>query len=439
MRLLDIIIAKQIKEMIGGDGGCGHGSGAYALRRIGRGAIEWGGNLGGLVRRFSPGDYSEIDATYRTIPDRDHRAWRCDRWGARTTFQITQDHLEKFAQGDLSAPFGYPAIPAGYGGLLVSLMNSPAGPRSVRQVGVRENTLGRGKISPTLEVRGHPPRPISRPRNGQRLADLAQESVRICPASLQGLKVVMMVTCSWRLAISSVLLAWAAAGLATGASCEPRVPSTNRRDTSIRKSMRPTATFRISAPNAQQVLLDLSGRHAMARDDNGVWTITTSPWCRGFTILVFIVDGVARRTRTARATWHGPDGQRHRGTLQGENFYDANNVPTAKFASGPTQTKTTREQRKVWSIPRRITTRTRTPVIPCCTCSTDTARIVGHGGGRAGELHSGQSAGRRQAKPMIVVMEMGELHGIWRGRGNPPATSTGPPIAGVCATFEAAP
>ena len=60
-----------------------------------------------------------IDSTYRTIPDRDHRAMAGLSLGGTQTWEITQAHLDLFAYiGSFSAPFGYPQVPGGYNGLL---------------------------------------------------------------------------------------------------------------------------------------------------------------------------------------------------------------------------------------------------------------------------------------------------------------------------------
>src|SRR4051812_1922436 len=37
------------------------------------------------------------------------------------------------------------------------------------------------------------------------------------------------------------------------------------------------ATFKVVAPYAQNVTLQLSGKHAMTKDDKGVWWYTTDP------------------------------------------------------------------------------------------------------------------------------------------------------------------
>ncbi|MGD0571720.1 MAG: alpha/beta hydrolase-fold protein [Sedimentisphaerales bacterium] len=60
-----------------------------------------------------------IDATYRTLSDRDHRAMAGLSMGGMQTWQITQANLDTFAWiGSFSAPFGFPNVKTGYNGLM---------------------------------------------------------------------------------------------------------------------------------------------------------------------------------------------------------------------------------------------------------------------------------------------------------------------------------
>jgi enterochelin esterase family protein len=82
-----------------------------------------GGGGGSFWDKFTPvliGDIIPmIDQTYRTIPDRDHRAMAGLSLGGTQTLGITQSHADEFSYiGCFSAPFGYPQVPAGYNGLL---------------------------------------------------------------------------------------------------------------------------------------------------------------------------------------------------------------------------------------------------------------------------------------------------------------------------------
>lgn len=60
-----------------------------------------------------------IDATYRTVADREHRAIAGLSLGGTQTYGISQANLDKFASiGIFSAPFGFPGVETGYNGLL---------------------------------------------------------------------------------------------------------------------------------------------------------------------------------------------------------------------------------------------------------------------------------------------------------------------------------
>ena len=54
------------------------------------------------------------------------------------------------------------------------------------------------------------------------------------------------------------------------------------------------ATFRLFAPQASDVKVDICGRkYDMTRDDNGLWSVTTAPLVEGFHYYFLLVDGVS--------------------------------------------------------------------------------------------------------------------------------------------------
>ena len=89
--------------------------GAMSGPRRGGGPMFWDKFTQVLIEDIIP----MIDSTYRTIPDRGHRAIAGLSLGGTQTWEITQAHLDKFAYiGCFSAPFGFPEIPGGFNGLL---------------------------------------------------------------------------------------------------------------------------------------------------------------------------------------------------------------------------------------------------------------------------------------------------------------------------------
>lgn len=53
------------------------------------------------------------------------------------------------------------------------------------------------------------------------------------------------------------------------------------------------ATFKISAPDAKDVKVDICSRkYDMKRDDGGMWSVTTDPLVEGFHYYSLIIDGV---------------------------------------------------------------------------------------------------------------------------------------------------
>jgi 1,4-alpha-glucan branching enzyme len=51
------------------------------------------------------------------------------------------------------------------------------------------------------------------------------------------------------------------------------------------------AIFRVEAPEARKVQLDLVKVYNMEKDENGVWTVTTDPLPPGFQYYYLMIDG----------------------------------------------------------------------------------------------------------------------------------------------------
>lgn len=61
------------------------------------------------------------------------------------------------------------------------------------------------------------------------------------------------------------------------------------------------AMFRVVAPHAQNVTLQLNGRHSMKKDDKGVWWYTTDPLVVGFHYYAIMIDSVQVMDRGSEA------------------------------------------------------------------------------------------------------------------------------------------
>ena len=186
------------------------------------------------------------------------------------------------------------------------------------------------------------------------------------------------------------------------------------------------ARFRLSAPRADKVELNLTGRHPMTKDENGVWTVTTEPLVVGFHYYSFIVDGVNVADPGSEAyfgsSWMSsgievpdPDGA----------FYDTKNVPHGDVRVRPYFSKTGNAWRHayVYTPPGYDNSNTRYPVL-----------YLQHG---AGEDERGWTMQGRanfildnliaagKAKPMIIVMENGGGSALFANRGEPGANAAG--------------
>jgi len=186
------------------------------------------------------------------------------------------------------------------------------------------------------------------------------------------------------------------------------------------------ARFRLSAPRAEKVELNLGGRHPMTKDANGMWTITTDPLVVGFHYYSFVVDGV----NVADPGSEGYFGSSWMSSgievpEAGVDFYDAKNVPHGDVRVRPYFSKISNAWRQayVYTPPGYDNANTRYPVL-----------YLQHGAGEdeRGWTMQGKAnfildnliaAGK--AKPMIVVMENGGGSALFApgNRGGPGANA----------------
>lgn len=88
------------------------------------------------------------------------------------------------------------------------------------------------------------------------------------------------------------------------------------------------AVFRIKAPEAQKVVLDLVRRYDMIKNGEGTWEVTTDSLSEGFHYYSLIIDGVAVAD-PASETFYGM-GRMASGIevpFKGDRYYEARNVP----------------------------------------------------------------------------------------------------------------
>jgi enterochelin esterase-like enzyme len=185
-------------------------------------------------------------------------------------------------------------------------------------------------------------------------------------------------------------------------------------------------TFRIKASDAQKDVFGFfdSQRYPAKKDANGFWTATTEPQVPGFHYYRVFIDGVQVKD-PASETYYGTDMETSGIEIpeKGVNFYLPKDVPHGEVRERWYRSKTTEAWRRifVYTPPGYDTDReTRYPVL-----------YLQHGGGedergwpnqaRVGLILDNLIAERR-AKPMIVVMELGDAR-----RPGEAATSLAPP------------
>jgi enterochelin esterase family protein len=185
-----------------------------------------------------------------------------------------------------------------------------------------------------------------------------------------------------------------------------------------------SVTFRIKAPKAQSMGVQIDKRYDMERDADGVWSVTTSPQVPGFHYYWLIVDG-QWVSDPASESFFGVSKQSSGIEIpeKGVDFYDVKNVPHGDVRERSYFSKTTGAWRRIFVY---------TP--PDYDAKNDARYPVlylQHGGGEdeRGWVIQGHVANimdnliaEGKAKPMLIVMSSGNA----RKQGEP-ATPLHPP------------
>jgi enterochelin esterase family protein len=204
------------------------------------------------------------------------------------------------------------------------------------------------------------------------------------------------------------------------------------------------AEFRLRAPNAERVQVDIGGqKYNMTKDDQGVWSVVTPPLVVGFHYYALIVDGVSVAD-PASESFFGVSKMMSGIEVPspGEDFYDAKNVAHGEMREHWYSSRTNSAWRRcfVYTPPDYASNPTkRYPVV-----------YLQHG---AGEDERGWSIQGRvnfildnliaegKAKPMIVVMDNGGGSALFapgarvRQPGTRPGRGGFPGFGGVASLF----
>ena len=181
------------------------------------------------------------------------------------------------------------------------------------------------------------------------------------------------------------------------------------------------AEFRLQAPTAQRVQVDIGGhKYDMTKDDKGLWSVVTPPLVVGFHYYALVVDGVSMAD-PASESFFGVSKMMSGIDVPspGEDFYDSKNVPHGEVRENWYYSNTNKAWRRcyVYTPPDYDDNATaRYPVL-----------YLQHG---AGEDERGWSTQGRvnfildnliaegKAKPMIIVMDNGGGSALFAGNRN---------------------
>ena len=174
--------------------------------------------------------------------------------------------------------------------------------------------------------------------------------------------------------------------------------------------------FKIKAPNAQKVQIDLGKKYDMEKDEEGMWTVKTDPIVPGFHYYFLVIDDVPVAD-PASQSFYGTSKMASAIDIpeKGTDFYDIKDVPHGSVSSKYYYSEVTKSWRRlyVYTPPGyNENIKERYPVV-----------YIQHGGGEdeTGWVLQGKTdiimdnlIAEGKAKPMIVVIANGNVR---TGRG----------------------
>ena len=211
--------------------------------------------------------------------------------------------------------------------------------------------------------------------------------------------------------MKTLLLSLLAAALCTGqAPNEGKPASSNLMGAEYPKVLRDlSVTFRLKAPDAKTVQVDLGKLWEMERDSDGVWTVTIPPQVPGFHYYYLNIDGV-RVSDPASNNFYGVS--RHSSGIEipeaGVDYSEIKDVPHGQIRNFRYYSKVVGQWRRafVYTPPDNDNNpKTRYPVF-----------YLRHGGGEdeTGWANQGRAdiildnlIAEKKAVPMIIVMDKG--------------------------------
>jgi len=193
------------------------------------------------------------------------------------------------------------------------------------------------------------------------------------------------------------------------------VPGSKPASTNIKTDQCPcimpdlSVVFRVNAPEASRVQLDLGKLYDMSEDDKGMWTVTTDPLVPGFHYYSLVIGGL-KFADPASESFYGMGRMSSAIDIpeEGDDFYSVKDVPHGEIRAVSYFSKTTNSWRKmnVYTPPGYdADNKTKYPVL-----------YIQHGGGEdeRGWAVQGKAdiildnlIAQGKAKPMIVVIANG--------------------------------